>query len=192
MNIAKEQEFEELTPKMIRALRTMLGSSAILIDTTNIDYSVGRQKIDDNRHEMWTNDGYKISVTTDMFGFLMASQSKVPDPNKPPARFLSMTERVKARIEQDPEGALKAFEGMMKLLNYQLCINPYCTTNEGHRVDVDRTKKKSGACCRACTNYECTHPKCVKKATQMGWTKHTHRWGTKIAEAHKEYRRSNQ
>lgn len=68
------------------------------------------------------------------------------------------------------------------------CINPYCTTNNGQPATVDRRKKKSGACCKACMSYVCTHPACVKKAADKGWKHYTHPWGTKIAEEHKEYR----
>lgn len=70
------------------------------------------------------------------------------------------------------------------------CINPHCTNGEnGQRATVDRRKKKSGACCKACMNYECTHPDCVTKAAANGWRRYTHAWGTKIAALHAEWRK---
>lgn len=68
------------------------------------------------------------------------------------------------------------------------CVNPFCATDNGHRATVDRRKKKSGACCKACINYVCYHPDCVAKAAVNGWKHYTHAWGTKIAEQHKDYR----
>jgi oligoribonuclease (3'-5' exoribonuclease) len=70
------------------------------------------------------------------------------------------------------------------------CVNPYCTTDNGQRATVDRRKKKSGACCKVCMNYVCSHPDCVAKAKLKGWKHYTHAWGTKIAEQHKDYRTS--
>lgn len=64
----------------------------------------------------------------------------------------------------------------------QPCINPDCNN------EVDRRKRKSGACCKAHINYVCAHPSCVSKAQVKGWKHYTHRYGTKIAEAHMEYR----
>lgn len=74
-----------------------------------------------------------------------------------------------------------------------LCINPHCTHGEnGQRATVDRRKKKSGACCKACMNYECTHPDCVAKAAQNGWKRYTHAWDTKIAVQHQEWRKESE
>lgn len=71
----------------------------------------------------------------------------------------------------------------------QPCINPFCTNGEGGgRAMVDRTKKKSGACSKACLNYQCSHPDCVARAQANGWKRPTHPWGSKIADQHKEYR----
>ena len=74
--------------------------------------------------------------------------------------------------------------------NLKPCINPFCTKGaNGTRATVNLAIHSSGACCRACMNYECTHPDCVKRAVLNGWSRATHPWGTKIAEAHKEYRK---
>lgn len=70
------------------------------------------------------------------------------------------------------------------------CINPFCTNGEnGQPAVVDRRQRSSGACCKACMNYECTHPECVTKAQANGWKRYTHSWGTKIALAHLDYRK---
>ncbi len=66
----------------------------------------------------------------------------------------------------------------------QKCHNPFCDNL------VDRAKKKSGACCRKCLNYECTHPACIQRAKDNGWKRATHSWETKIGKAHLSYRKT--
>lgn len=73
----------------------------------------------------------------------------------------------------------------------QPCINPHCTNGaDGGRAMVDTGKKKSGACSKACMNFECVHPDCVKRAAANGWGRATHPWGTKIATQHAAFRRA--
>jgi len=71
----------------------------------------------------------------------------------------------------------------------QSCINEFCERGvDGVRKMVDTTKRKSGACSRACMSFECSHESCLARAIKAGWPRATHRWGTKIAQNHKEYR----
>lgn len=99
---------------------------------------------------------------------------------KPEIRVLDTPQEMQAYLD---ERAQKA--GLI-----QPCINPYCATDNGARATVDRRKKRSGACCKACMNYECTHPDCVAKAQAKGWKHHTHPWGSKIATEHAAYRKA--
>ena len=63
------------------------------------------------------------------------------------------------------------------------CIHPECG------VEVDLSQKKSGACCKAHMNFECTHPKCVARAEKENWARPTHPFGTKIAGEHWQWRK---
>lgn len=70
----------------------------------------------------------------------------------------------------------------------QPCVNEFCERGvDGVRKTVDTTKRRSGACGRACMSFECSHKSCVARAVKAGWSRATHRWGTKIARDHKEY-----
>lgn len=99
------------------------------------------------------------------------------------------------------EALIDGSPALMDLLQVELdkanqtefpCINEFCTNgDDGGRKLVNITKRKSGACCRDCMNYECTHQKCVARAEKEGWPRYTHRWGTKIATEHKEWRKSD-
>jgi len=87
----------------------------------------------------------------------------------------------------DPETA-KRLHQTLKATTW-LCVNPFCTKGpDGGRTPVDLTRK-SGACCRECMSYECTHPSCQRRAANAGWKHATHAWGSKIAATHVAYRK---
>ena len=95
----------------------------------------------------------------------------------------AMAERLELKAEVTSIEDMDAYleERAVKAGLIAPCIQPGCD------IEVDRRKRRSGACCKAHMNYVCTHPDCVEKATQNDWPHYTHRWGTKIAEQHKEF-----
>lgn len=80
-------------------------------------------------------------------------------------------------------GAATKAKKVLKQASLQKCIHPECN------VQVDLSKKKSGACSKAHMNFECTHPSCVARAEVNGWARATHPFGTKIAKQHWQYRK---
>lgn len=73
--------------------------------------------------------------------------------------------------------------------NTRPCINPFCTQGPDGVPKLVNLTRKSGACCRACMSFECTHPTCTKRAATHSWKRYTHPWGTKIADAHLPFRK---
>lgn len=158
-------EYQPLYPHQIIALKRILGIGAIIVDLDHIDYTRGRVETSPNCFKMWTLDKKRINIDTIMHG------------QDSPAMFATQTKEVAEDWPIEP-----AFPDTSQH-NIQKCINPFCDNQ------VNLSERKSGACCKACMNYECIHPTCIIRAKVNGWKRATHPWGTKIAELHKEYRR---
>lgn len=136
------------------------------------------------------NENERKQAAARLMGILLEMQRIAASdaPNDIKAEALAESLGMQAEITAIPDlGAYMEQRAQTKGL-IRPCVNPYCATDNGNRATVDLRKKKSGACCKACMNYACDHPDCVKKAQQNGWMHYTHTWGTKIAEQHKDYR----
>lgn len=125
---------------------------------SDIDYSRGRGILSELDRCLWTNKGHRITIQVYSDGGFIVSRSNEVDQELPPAIYPAINE------------------------NLFKCIKPEC------QVLVDRKKRKSGACCKGHISYECTHPKCVKRAIDNGWSKSTHMYGSKIAYDHMRWR----
>ena len=150
---------EPLSQSQVTAIRRLLGFGAnILIDFNSIDYTKGRGVLDGQSRCMWTKKGQRITIDVASDGGLIASQAKEVDPELPPSIY--------------PEVNVNLFK----------CIKPGC------EVWVNRSVRKSGACCKEHMSYECSHPDCIKRAEKEGWSRSTHPYGSKIARLHLKWR----
>lgn len=150
---------EPLSQFQVTAIRRLLGFGAnIIIDFNSIDYTKGRGVLGGQNRCMWTKKGQRITIDVASDGGLIAWQSKEVDPELPPSIY--------------PEVNVNLFK----------CIKPEC------EAMVDRSVRKSGACCKEHMNYKCSHPDCIKRAAKEGWSRSTHPYGTKIAAAHLQWR----
>jgi len=124
----------------------------------DIDYSKGRGILSEFDRCLWTRKGHRITISALPHGGFIASQSLEIDPELPSSIY--------------------------PVINANLfkCIKPECD------VTVDRRKRKSGACCKEHMSYNCTHPKCLKRAADNGWSRCTHAYGSEIARKHMQWR----
>ncbi len=153
---------EELYVSDVNMIQKTLGFGAIILQLGMVDFTTGSMQGEGATKYIWLTDGRKITLSAGT-GAIVGSISNEPDKNKPSSVFID-------KIVRRP--------------TISKCLHPLCD------VMVDRTKRKSGCCSKAHMSFECTEPKCVKRANSNGWTRMTHPFGTKIAEAHWEFRKS--
>lgn len=150
---------EPMTALQVGALRLAAGFAAnLIVNFNDIDYSKGRGILSGLDRCMWTRKGHRITINVSSDGGFIISQSAEVDPELPPSIY--------------------------PVINANLfkCIKPEC------EITVDRRKRKSGACCAEHMSYNCTHPKCLKRAADNGWNRSTHSYGSKIASEHMQWR----
>lgn len=133
---------------------------------------------------------YRIAQGFDVFTEIMLGRDW-------PKLYAGLTSKLLAHFEDKrafKDALLTSDQKLLDLLQKEVgpvqpCVNEFCERGaDGARKMVDTTKRKSGACCRDCMSFECSHESCVARAVKAGWDRATHRWGTKIAQDHKEYR----
>jgi len=150
---------EPVTPFQVSAIQAVLGFGAsLIVDFRSVDYTKGRGILEGLDRCLWTKKGQRITISVIRDGGLIASQAREVDPDLPPSVY--------------PEINVNLFK----------CVKPEC------QEMVDRSVRKSGACCKDHMNYECSHPDCLKRAAKEGWARATHPYGTKIAKAHINWR----
>jgi hypothetical protein len=73
---------KKVTKDQVKSLRKALGGvgSRKKIDWNKIDYNVGRGVISDKKYCLWTDEGFKITVSVFKDGGIAVSQSKRKDP----------------------------------------------------------------------------------------------------------------
>ena len=72
---------EPLTKAQVKALISMTGFGAMIIDWNDIDYDIGRGVKDGNDRCIWNKDGRRIDITITDDGGCIVSQTKEPDPD---------------------------------------------------------------------------------------------------------------
>lgn len=160
--------FESLYPSDITTIINTLGHASMLLDLNHVDFTRGARQEDEYTKSIWHQDGRRITLSMS-YSVVTASISNSPDPDRPEPLFDD-----RRKIANPPD------------FTVQKCLHPDC------QIMVDRSKRKSGCCCKEHMHYECTHPDCVKKAALAGWPRATHPFGTKIADLHWQYKKEPQ
>lgn len=183
-------ETEKLTLGMINVLLKSISPDLRFLGVThsNVDYTRGRGILGEHDRCIWLKDGRRVTISVSLRdGSTISQISTTADPNIPPPAY--STPAIPNHKSTDFDTLKSLLLGaidkglVLQGKHIQKCINPDCDNQ------VDITKKRSGACCKGCMSFECTHPDCLKKAEKMGWEKYTHRYGTKIAQKHLDYKK---